>query len=174
MKPTQSILILLSLFLMFSCDDNDNLTTHSSEIEVDWVLVKSTNMTIEVPIDTVYDFFGDIIYVEEENITNIGYRLFFTHSSGINIEEETVENNNGILSFNYNEETYTYDLSNSYNQEYNVYFFKIYTYDDLDPDNIYCDRIILNTESNYMTYFVSGGWGGEFNLSTPNELIDYR
>ena len=162
MKPTQSIYILLSLFLIFSCEDDDNLTSQSSEIEVDWVLVK------------VDSFEGDLNIVGEGDIYGVGYRLFITNSSGINIEEEILDNNNGVLSFTYNEEIYTYDLSDSYNQEYNIYLFEIYEYDDLDPDNIYCDRIILNTESNYITYFVSGGWGGEFNLSTPNELIDYR
>ena len=156
------IFILLSLILIFSCEDDDNLSSQSSEIEVDWVLVK------------VDSFRKDFNIAGEDGIYGVGYRLFFTNSSGINIEEDILENNTGMLSFTYNEELYTYDLSDSFNQEYSIYFFEIYDYDDLDSDNIYCDRIILNTESNYMTYFVSGGWGGEFNLSTPNELIDYR
>ena len=164
------LFILLSLILIFSCEDDDNLSSQSSEIEVDWVLVNipDMNMTYETLSDG-----GEINITIQHSFINNGYKLFFTNSSEI-LGDEVIIDSNGLLTFTYNEEIYSYDLSDSYYNEYDIYTFEIYLYDDLNPDNIYCDRIILNTESNYITYFVSGGWGGEFNLSTPNELIDYK
>ena len=163
-------LLLLFILFIFGCEDDDNLSSQSSEIEVDWVLVNipDMNMTYE----TVSDGDGFNITLQQPFINN-GYKLFFTNSSEI-LGDEVIIDSNGLLTFTYNEEIYSYDLSDSYYNEYDIYTFEIYLYDDLNPDNIYCDRIILNTESNYITYFVSGGWGGEFNLSTPNELIDYQ
>ena len=106
--------LLFIVLLIVGCEDDDNLSSQSSEIEVDWVLVK------------VDSFRKDFNIAGEDGIYGVGYRLFFTNSSGINIEEDILENNTGMLSFTYNEELYTYDLSDSFNQEYSIYFFEIF------------------------------------------------
>ena len=105
--------------------------------------------------------------------TGIAYSFFRTNSSDIVIAEDILNNNNGVLSFTFNQEIFTYDLSDSYNQEYDNYLFNLFSNDE-DPENIYCDRIIFNTISNYITLFMSNGQGLAFNLSNPNELVDYR
>ena len=110
----------------------------------------------------------------DENVWDEGYYLFLTNSSDIQVGIDLLEQNNGILSFTYNEEIFTFDLSNSFSQDYGKYFFEIYIYDDDGTDDIYCKRIILNEEASYFIYFVRNGFGGSFSISSPNQLIDYR
>ena len=95
--------------------------------------------------------------------------LFITNSAGFTVDENIVDNNNGILSFSYNEEPFNFDLSNSYNEELNKHFFIVYDYDDVYPN-----RLILNNESNNLSFYSSWGYGGEVTTAQPNEIIEYR
>ena len=62
MKPTKFILILLSLFLMFSCDDKEEELPN--ELSLDWILLKKgideeyvveSNAAIEVLLKIIAD-----------------------------------------------------------------------------------------------------------------------
>ena len=66
-------------------------------------------------------------------------------------------------------EPFNFDLSNSHNEELNKHFFIVYDYDDVYPN-----RLILNKESNDLTFYTLWGYGGEITTAQPNEIIDYR
>ena len=138
--------ILILCLLLFGC--NKNSTSVSNEIDVDWVLINVSELIIE-----------------EDGVPFNGYMLFVTNSSGILGDDVTIDDN-GLLTFTYNENNYSYDISDSYYEEGDIYTCEIYTENS--------NRIILNTELNYIMYFMGEGDGGNFNLSSPNILIDYR
>ena len=94
-----------------------------------------------------------------------GYILLAANSSGILGDDVTIDDN-GLLTFTYNENNYSYDISDSYYEEGDIYTCGIYTED--------MNSIILNTELNYIISFDGNGEGFNFNVSSPNELIDYR
>ena len=163
MKNT-TLLILLSLFII-SCDE-DNPVSGSNEVDVDWVFINIPEMDMEYYTQSGNQTGSGInVFIQNYYVFN-GYKLFFSSSSGINIEEITI--NNGLLTFTYNDEIFTYDISDSYYQESDDYTFQKVQYGD---------RIILNTEMNYLTSFSSSLYGGStsgYDVSSPNELIDYR
>jgi hypothetical protein len=163
----QTLLIITALMLMLGCEDSDNLVSGANEVDVDWCLVKTPNMSDH------FDDDGSSVYVE-----GTGYFFYFINSSNITDlsiqehEEEGLdylifENNDGILSFSYNGENFSFDLSDSYISSFDRYLVKT-EYGNLQ-------RIIYNEEMNYFTLFWSEGFFGiELNSSSPNELIDYR
>ena len=148
-------LIILALIL-WGCDYAPTEHSHDETVEVDWILIKSNNAREYHP-------------ETGESINGIGYMLFITNSAGFTVDENIVDNNNGILSFSYNEEPFNFDLSNSYNEELNKHFFIVYDYDDVYPN-----RLILNNESNNLSFYSSWGYGGEVTTAQPNEIIEYR
>jgi len=174
MKPTKYILILLSLFLTFSCEDDDNPTSQGSEIEVDWVLIKNSEFLENIYYPDEMGNYGDL------NVEGVGYFFWYTKSTEIQslslpiIDNDnmnsniTSENFNGILSFTYNNQDYSYDLSSSYIEEYDVYL--IVTGDDEEQYT----RITVNLNENNSTIYSDWGVGYLINLLSPNELIDYR
>ena len=105
----------------------------------------------------------------------IGYYFYYTNSSGItdlSIEENEdyqiiFNNNEGILSFSYNGENFSFNLSDSNIGEDEPCYY-IYT-----TSSDYIDRIIYNPNMNYFTLFGDTG-SLDLNSSTPNQLIDYR
>ena len=80
----------------------------------------------------------------------------------------TSENFNGILSFIYNNQNYSYDLSSSYIEEYDVYLIRT-----VEDEEQYT-RITVNLNENNSTIYSDWGIGYLLNLLSPNELIDYR
>ena len=149
--------LLLIVLLIVGCDKYAPTEhTHEDTVEVDWILIKSSNAVKDRP-DTV------------EKVYGIGYMLFITNSAGFTVDESILDNNVGILSFIYNEESFNFDLSNSYNEEVNRHFFIVYDYDDVYPN-----RLILNKESNDLSFYSSWGYGGEVTTAQPNEIIEYR
>jgi len=177
MKPTKSILILLSLFLMFSCDD-DNPVSGSNEVDVDWVLVKTPNF---------YHEFWDSESNEVLVLSGIGYYFYYTGSSNITdlnmVEYDNDEGSdyvifndgsNGILSFSYNNQDFSFDLSDSYDSSIERYGIRTVdegTSESEGPPQ----RIIYNQDLGYFTLFGPDGFYGiELNSSSPNELIGYR
>ena len=147
--------LLIIALILWGCDYAPTEHTHSTSVDADWILIKSSNITLNHP--------------DYEDVYGIGYVLFITNSAQFTVDENILTSNNGVLSFLYNEETFNFDLSDSYNEELEMYNLRI-----PEQNNIYPDRLILDLTSNYVTYFVYGGNGGDFNVATPNELIDYR
>ena len=101
----------------------------------------------------------------------LSYYIITNNSSGIQLEDNHLKNNSGVLSFTYNNETFSYDLSDSFIQELagcgNYYWF-----DAMDG----YERIIYNTQSEYLIS-INGNEGEDviiINLKQPNEIIDYR
>ena len=142
--------ILILCLLLFGC--NKNSTSVSNEIEIDWVLINIPEMSMEGEGGGVSNELPQLPF------TFNGYMLFVTNSSGILGDEVTIDDN-GLLTFTYNENNYSYDISDSYYEEEDMYTFEIFRYyGEGEVYDTYCDRIILNTEFNYMTYFVDGGY----------------
>ncbi len=163
-------LIFIALLVVFACEDKDS--SQDSEIDIDWILVKTPSMQKEF-----YSNYEDI------EVIGIGYIFYYTSSSGVDIGDNIIEpeprvsyahtlndESNGQLLFSYNGADFSYDLSDSYNEEFEIYFIRT----EIDEEDL-PQRIILNTELNYATLFGSEGFYGiELNTSSPNELIDYR
>ena len=168
------ILLFISLFI-FSCDSDDNPVSVSNEVDVDWILVKSPNVE-----DSCYDC--------ETSYNGIGYYFYYTQSSNLsnlNIDEVIVMdewgnltggyqfvflNQPGTLSFNYNNQYFSFDVSDSFVSEIpEVGMYRFETeFDELQ-------RIIYNQDMNYFTLFGESGFHGiTLNSSSPNELIDFR
>ena len=175
MKNT-TLLILLSLFII-SCDE-DNPVSGSNEVDVDWILVKTPNY---------YQQFYVSGSSEDLILSGIGYYFYYTGSSNITdlnmIEYDNDEGSdyvifndvsNGILSFSYNNQDFSFDLSDSYDssiEKYGIRTVDESTNDTQGPPQ----RIIYNQDLGYFTLFGPDGFYGiEVNSSSPNELIDYR
>ena len=162
-------ILLISLFL-FSCDKDRNPLTSSNEIDVDWFLVKTP-------------FYYDSVYTPEgENslTEGIGYHFYYTGSSNLIDLNMFMSNNDhvifndesgGILSFSYENEVFSFDLSDSYDLSIEMY--RIRTMEEITNFNV--QRIIYNQNMNYFTLFgPEGSMGISLNSSYPNELIGYR
>jgi hypothetical protein len=164
------ILLLLFIGLVFwSCEEEpDNVVSPSNEVDIDWCLVKTPSMNDYLQSD-------DGQWVE---VVGIGYYFCFTNSSNItdlSIEESDTDtgpdyiifnNTDGILSFSYDGENFSFDLSDSYVPSVGKYLI------ETQLDNSF-SRIIYNPEMNYVTIF-DGDIGIGLNTQSPNELIDYR
>ena len=153
------ILLFISLFI-FSCDEDNNPISVSNEIDVDWILVKSPNVE-------------DSCSECETSYNGIGYYFYYTQSSNLsnlNIDEMIVMdefgnltggyqlvflNQPGILSFNYNNQDFSFDVSDSFVSEIpEVEMYRLETeFDGLQ-------RIIYNHDMNYFTLFGEGGFYG--------------
>ena len=166
------ILLFISLFI-FSCDSDDNPISVSNEIDVDWFLIRTPDF-----IDNYYTEDGQVV------IEGSGYFFFFTESSGISNlnlilnESESYSNSysfsdeSGILSFDYQNQNFSYDLSDSYDTDNDYYRIESFNNDD----SFYpVQRLIYNLDMNYFDMFGMGGFFGiQVNSSNPNQLIDYR
>tara|TARA_B100002052_G_scaffold282055_1_gene291670 strand:- start:403 stop:1005 length:603 start_codon:yes stop_codon:yes gene_type:complete len=152
--------------------DNSTCTDNQTEIDVDWLLVRTPNY-------------------EEGGNPLVSYFFYFTTNSNINninLEEGTIScsqegflftsvpiiflsNDEGILSFNYNNEDFSFDVSNSeYLHECEEVMYSIQG--EIDEP---LQRIIYNKEMGYFTLFGPNGfYGTDLSSSSPNELIDYR
>ncbi len=150
---------------MFSCSEGDNPVSGSSEIDVDWVLIKTLNMSQysedwEQVVGTGYYFY--FINYPNTTVTDLSIEIQNVESGPHNI---IFENNDGVLSFSYNGENFSFDLSDSYNSTLDQYYI------NTEFENI--ERIIYNEDINYFT--IIGNYGSlTMNSSTPKELIDYR
>ena len=165
------ILLFISLFI-FSCDSDDNPISVSNEIDVDWFLIRTPDFN-----DSYYTNDGEVV------IDGLGYFFHFTESSGITnlnliLNESDYSNSyslsdgSGILSFDYQNQNYSFDLSDSYDSSNDLY-----RIDSFDNDDSFfpIQRMIYNIEMNYFTIFGgSGFFGVQVNSSNPNQLIDYR
>ena len=92
--------LLIIALLFWGCDYAPTEHSHDETVEVDWILIKSNNAREYHP-------------ETDESIYGIGYTLFITNSADFTVDENILDNNNGILSFSYNEEPFNFDLSNS-------------------------------------------------------------
>ena len=74
--------LLLVVLLIVGCDEQDNLTSQSSEVDVDWVLVKTLNMesmiSSESSNENIDEGGGEGDELNEENDV-IGYYFYFTN-----------------------------------------------------------------------------------------------
>jgi len=129
-------------------------------MEIDWVLIKTPNF-----IQNNWNFDPSTIVID------IGYRLYYNYLNITDITDIVTEGyqatiNDGILSFTFNTESFSYDISDSYNEEIGKYF---YTPDD------HFGRIVCYDNLSYC-YFISENTGisSMLNFSFPIEVIDYR
>jgi len=168
----KNLITILCLCLFWgSCDSPTEL--EPSEIDVDWMLVKTPNIDTEWNTIVYYFYF-----TSNSNITNLNLEegcLIEDFFDDCLLDERILNTSDGILSFTYNEEEFNFDVSDSYipfeNQDDpEIYYYLIET--ELDEP---LQRIIYNQEMNYFTLFGPGGFFGiTLNSSNPNELIDYR
>ena len=150
---------ILVLLLVFGCDNNP--VASSNEIDVDWILVRDPG------------FQNPYIDMDTTSI-NLGYHFYYTESATIipngnleipgmpNVDFITVIEDSSYLSFTYNGEDFTYNISDL---------------DAIDYLSIssYSTRIIYNQDMDYLTlldntYIFMGG----LDVSEPAEVIDYR
>ena len=152
----------------WSCEEEqDNVVSQSNEVDIDWCLIKTPSMNDNFQSD-------DGQWVE---VVGIGYFFYFTNLSNItDLSIEEFDNDNGpdyiifnntdgILSFSYEGENFSFDLSDSYVPSVGKYLMK--------TAFTQIERIIYHEDMNYFTLFTSFE-SLDLNSSSPNELIDYR
>ena len=120
-------LLLLALLIM-ACNDS----TSSDSVEIDWILLKNTQM--------IEDNFEEITTDAEPNgtgefhtvlYTGIGYTFLYNLSvSDVSLPDlpdsnnvYTLANFDGILSFTYNSDQYSFSITDSYSWD-NTYYSK--------------------------------------------------
>ena len=142
--------------------DTIYIETDNDEIfDVDWILVKNPEYVEEVEED------GAII--ELVTYSGIGYTFLGTNSiSNHSLNSISSHGSDGMLYFEYESELYSFDLSDSYNEEAEEYFI---TANDSPYDvvNIYC-----YDNMSYCHIVQNDGLAYVLDLTSPFEVIDYR
>ena len=178
--------IFISLILIFSCENGDELLAPINEVDVDWVIVRTQSMNVNDFVSSHHrndprpksSSRDDGEGIDEE-IFEIGYYFLYTNTSEVTnvinfeISADTTSNDSinidfdGNLTFDYKNQSFSYDVSDSYFEEEDFYLIESY--------EGYNQRIIYNQELGYFTIFGSDGFlGVQLNSLSPNELIDYR
>ena len=148
--------ILFISLLMFSCDSDDNPVSSSSEIDVDWVLIKMNQSS------------------------GIGHYYFyhvggFSPSNQINVENFNF--NDGNISFIYNGENFNYDISDSdFGSDCGLGSNYCFITNSEEGEQSFT-RIMYNQEMNYVTCVCTfNSVCNDMVISTlsPFELVDYR
>lgn len=153
--------LTLILFLVFGCDSAP--TEHSHEVDVDWILIRDSNMTQS------QGYYYDLP----------GYYFCYTSDSQIDIHTSSEHNYapyNIIidslynLSFTYKNELFTYNLNLAQEFGGNDVYYNVLPYE--------AERIILNQDQNYVT-ILHGIYPWHLplrhiNTASPNEIVDYR
>ena len=138
--------------------DTIYIETDNDEIfDVDWILVKNPEYVEE-------DEEGE--YSELVTYSGIGYTFVGTNS--ISNHSLNSIDSDGMLYFEYELELYSFDLSDSYNEEAEEYFI---TANDSPYDvvNIYC-----YDNMSYCHIVQNDGLAYVIDLTSPFEVIDYR
>jgi len=171
--------IFISLILIFSCENGDELLAPINEVDVDWVIIRTQSMNVnDSESRGTRGGKGRDEGIDEE-IFEIGYYFLYTNTSEVTnvinfeISADTTSNDSiiidfdGNLTFDYKNQSFSYDVSDSYFEEEDFYLIESY--------EGYNQRIIYNQELGYFTIFGSDGFlGVQLNSLSPNELIDYR
>ena len=164
-------LLLLALLLM-ACDNS----TSSDTVEIDWILLKNTQMIV--------DNFEEITTDAEPNGTGefhtvlypgIGYTFLYNLSvSDISLPDLPAGNNvytlanfDGNLSFTYQSEQYSFDLTDSYNEELGKYLINEAGYGNIS-------KIICDNNMSFCNSYFQDGFRSLLSLSSPFELIGYK
>ena len=157
----KKLIFIITLLAFWGCEENP-VSTES--VEIDWILIKNPQM-IE------YEYIETTTTYEYVPYTGVGYTFIPTSSvSNINMyfdEDLTVDNFNGILTFSFNSENYSYDISDSYHSEMEEY---LMTY--IRPKSI--SKISCYDEMSYCHTTMQSGLGYLLELTSPFEIIDYR
>jgi len=133
-------------------------TENYEVISVDWILIKNAEYVREES--------GDVESGEVFTYAGIGYTFLGTNSiSNDNLLSIDID---GILNFEYESELYSFDLSDSYNEEAEEYFITANSFPS-DVVNIYC-----YDNMSYCHIIQDNGLGYILDLSSPFEVIDYR
>lgn len=152
-NPIRLVLITLISLFIFSCDEDDNPVSGSTEIDIDWILIKSFT-----PGNPMMYYF----YTLNED---------FLSSNQLSIEQYELDDGN--ISFVYDNENFIYDISDSYlgfscpqgdGSEYCI-------------DRKGFDRIIYNQDMNYIMctcVFQNTCSGTTISTLPPFEIIDYK
>ena len=176
------LFLILTLILLFN--NCNNTLAPETMIDVDWLIIKNpeyTHHSYEAVVNEQYpDGTGEYQDVEYDDV--LGYLFLFNSSvsniypdydidsisSTWSVPELTTDNFNGTLTFTYNNEEYSYDISDSYHQETEEYvimsdLWHAYT-------SLKCDTEMKN----HCEVFWTNGFGTLMSLSSPFILIDYR
>ena len=128
-----------------------------TEFAVDWILIKNAEYVREES-----DAESGIVFT----YTGIGYTFLGTNSiSNHNLNSIDID---GILHFLYESELYSFNLSDSYNEDTEEYFITAPN-SPHDVVNIYC-----YDNMSYCHIIQDDGLGYILDLTSPFEIIDYR
>ncbi len=148
-------LLLLSILLIVGCDDAPTEHSHDDSVEIDWILIKCPNFT--------YNNWED-----GENIfhAGVGY-IFLGKVVNHNFPESYQEGFEGTITFQYDEEAFSFDISDSYNINMEEYFFEY-----SDPE--YVENIKCFNNMSYCEVTYTGAAVYKSSTTSPFEIIDYR
>ena len=155
----KKLIFILTLLAFWGCEENP-VSTES--VEIDWILIKNPEFI---------DVRGEYIGGEEitTTYTGIGYTFFGTNTiTNYNMPDYQQEDFDGILNFQYESVLYSFDLSDSYNQEAERYFIT----SSETPEEI--NKIICYDGMSYCHIFFQVAYGYVLDLTSPFEIIDYR
>jgi len=165
----KKLLFIITALAFWGCEENP-VSTES--VEIDWIIIKNPQMielnyeqvtTLEQPLGT-----GEWEYV---SYSGIGYTFMSTSSvSNSNIifdADVTLDNFNGILTFTYNSGNYSYDVSDSYNDELEEYLITANSGQDVS-------KIVCYDNMSYCHIIFQESFGYVMDLTSPFEVIDYR
>jgi len=141
MKPTKSILILISLFLMFSCEDKEEELPN--ELSLDWILLKKG-------VNSIY-------YIESCD----GYIEY--NCNGLNGEVNCGGNSLETMGIEYLDSCSGYDLCELDNYLKNDYDC---CYEDIHPT----DSVITYISIHYYIYEYKLYWNKDLSLSIPSNI----
>ena len=189
--------LLLILLLLVGCaeDENPVADTTPNEVDIDWFLVKTPTLYSYCE-EHSFQSQSDNYAIRSTNET--GYYFYYTSSSQIDdnilidLYQSSWPNENvggvsidgGILIFEYDEETFEFDLSDSnYESDYYNISFNYLTTNGSSAQNTPShpvDRILLDNHTGLIT-LVGSNFNTIYTTSnifvdtiSPNELIDYR
>ena len=98
--------------------------------------------------------------------TGIGY-IFLGKVTNYNFQNYNQEGFEGIITFQYEGESFSFDISDSYNISMERYFF-----DYSDPE--YVENIECFNNMSYCEVTYTGAAVRKFTITIPFEVIDYR
>ncbi len=159
---------ILLLLLIVGCDktglnteqisDGTTVTDNDKIFDINWILLKNQEYVEE---------YEEGEFSELVTYTGTGYTFIGT-SSISNHNLLSIGDPDSILYFDYASESYSFDLSDSYNEEIKGYFITANN-SPFDVVNIYC-----YDNMSYCHIVQNDGLAYVLDLTSPFEIVDYR
>ena len=150
--------LIIILFLIWGCDYAPTEHTHDSAgVEIDWILIKCPNWGAQKwNSDTEeYTYYSGIGYIFLGKVTNHNFPNYY---------QEGFE---GIITFQYEGESFSFDISDSYNINEERYLFDYST-----PE--YVENIKCFNNMSYCEHTYTGAAVYKQSIASPFEVVDYR